>query len=311
MADNNWLDIKGYANKWGFKTENSEGLMKRIIETLSAKADCVIDFFAGSGSTVATAHKLGRRWIGVEMGEHFDKVARRRLCHVLSGDRSGISKEADWRGGGVFKYIRLESYEDALANIQLERSEAQALLLDKAEGFRESYLLKYMFDVESKGSQTLLNIDDFDDPFSYKLLIGTSSVGETRPVNVDLVETFNWLLGLKVRHIDCIQGFRIVEGTNPKGEKVLVIWRKIRDLAETDIKKIEDAREQANRDLEAFFQKQQYNTLDSEFDLIYVNGDNNLMNVPLDPDTEGVEPRYKVRLIEEEFKRLMFDVKDV
>ena len=71
------------------------------------------------------------------------------------------------------------------------------------------------------------------------------------------------------------------------------------------------AKEKANRDLEAFFRKQQYNTLDSEFDVIYVNGDNNLMNVPLDPDKEGVEPRYKVRLIEEEFKRLMFDVKEI
>ena len=77
------------------------------------------------------------------------------------------------------------------------------------------------------------------------------------------------------------------------------------------VEKIGVARKKANRDLEVFFRKQQYNTLDSEFDVIYVNGDNNLMNVPLDPDREGVEPRYKVRLIEEEFKRLMFDVRDV
>ncbi len=66
-----------------------------------------------------------------------------------------------------------------------------------------------------------------------------------------------------------------------------------------------------NEDLEEFFQKQQYNTLDMEFDLVYVNGDNNLMNIPVVPEEEGAEPRYKVRLIEEEFKRLMFDVKDV
>ena len=100
----------------------------------------------------------------------------------------------------------------------------------------------------------------------------------------------------------------VVEGENQNGEKVLVIWRKIRDLDEGDPAKIAGAREKANRDLEAFFKKQQYNTLDSEFDVIYVNGDNNLMNVPLDPDKEGIEPHYKVRLIEEEFKRLMFDM---
>jgi adenine-specific DNA-methyltransferase len=127
---------------------------------------------------------------------------------------------------------------------------------------------------------------------------------------VDLVETFNWLLGLKVKHMDHIGGFRIVEGMNPKGEKVLVIWRKIHDLSEKDTEEIQRQREKSNEDLEAFFKKQQYNTMDMEFDIIYVNGDNNLMNIPMAPEGEGLEPRYKVRLIEEEFKRLMFDVKD-
>ena len=172
-------------------------------------------------------------------------------------------------------------------------------------------MLKYMLDVESKGSQTLLNIDNFDDPWNYMLLVGAGSVGETKPVNVDLVETLNWLLGLKVKHIDRISGFQVVEGESPKGEKVLVIWRKIRDLSETDPQKIASQREKTNRDLDEFFRKQQYNTLDSEFDLIYVNGDNNLMNIPVVPEKEGVEPRYKVRLIEEGFKQLMFDVKDI
>ena len=64
----------------------------------------------------------------------------------------------------MFKYIRLESYEDALANIELQRTDPQQLLLHKAGGFRESYMLKYMLDVESRGSQALLNIDNFDDP---------------------------------------------------------------------------------------------------------------------------------------------------
>ena len=278
----------------------------------------VCDFFAGSGTTAHAVINLNRedggnrKYILVEMGDHFDAVLKPRIKKVV------YSK--DWKDGKpvsregishMFKYIRLESYEDALANIELQRSKPQQLLIDKAGDFRESYMLKYMLDVESKGSQTLLNLDNFDDPWNYKLLVGVGSVGETKPVNVDLVETFNWLLGLKVKHIDKISGFQVVEGENPSGEKVLVIWRKVRDLDETDIEKIATAREHANRDLEAFFTKQQYNTLDSEFDVIYVNGDNNLMNVPLDPDKEGVEPRYKVRLIEEEFKRLMFDVKEI
>lgn len=92
---------------------------------------------------------------------------------------------------------------------------------------------------------------------------------------------------------------------------MLVIWRKIRNLGETEPDKIASARAKANQDLDEFFRKQQYNTLDMEFDLIYVNGDNNLMNIPVVPEKEGQAPRYKVRLIEEEFKRLMFDVQDV
>jgi adenine-specific DNA-methyltransferase len=195
----------------------------------------------------------------------------------------------------VFKYLRLESYEDALANIRLRRSESQQTLLDGSDSFEESYLLGYMLDAEAKGSASLLDLDRFEDPFSYELLVGTGSVGETKPVKVDLVETFNWLLGLHVHHTDHIRGFRVVEGTNPRCEKILVIWRNLKETS--------------NEDLDEFFKKQQYNTLDMEFDLVYVNGDNNLMNLPMAP--EGGEPPYKVRLIEEEFQRLMFDVKDV
>ena len=278
--------------------------------------DLVVDFFAGSGTT---GHSLLNRkrltgkpikYVLVEMGQYFDDILLTRLKKV--------TYSIDWKGGkpvsrdGVshmFKYLRLESYEDALTNIQLTRTDAQKALIDDSASFRESYMLKYMLEAESKGSPSLLNIDRFEDPFSYQLLVGTGSVGETKPVNVDLVETFNWLLGLRVQHMKSIRGYRIVEGANPKGGRVLIIWRTIRDLAEADPQEIAKAREDANHNLEAFFQEQQYNKADSQFDIIYVNDDNNLMNVPVVPD--GGEPPYRVRLIEEEFKRLMFDVKDI
>jgi len=277
------------------------------------------DFFAGSGTTAHAVINLNRedggtrKYILVEMGDYFDTVLLPRIKKVVySKDwKDGKPVSRDTGISHMFKYIRLESYEDTLANIELKRDPQKELALSTSDSFRESYVLKYMLETEAKGSPSLLNIDWFDDPWGYKLLVGTGSVGETKAVTVDLVETFNWLLGLRVRHMDSIRGFRIVEGTNPKGEKVLIIWRKIRDLAETDPDKIRAQREQTNSELEEFFKKQQYNTLDSEFDVIYVNGDNNLMNIPLTPDEEGLEPRYKVRLIEEEFKRLMFDVKDV
>ena len=101
----------------------------------------------------------------------------------------------------------------------------------------------------------------------------------------------NYLLGLRVSHTDTIRGFKVVTGLNPAGEKTLVIWRNVA--------------EKSNADLDAFFQKQGYNTKDMEFAVIYVNGDNNLENLKRADET------WKVRRTEDEFKRLMFDVQDV
>ena len=125
----------------------------------------------------------------------------------------------------------------------------------------------------------------------YRLKIATGSVGESKPVTVDLVETFNYLIGLTVKHVDTIRGVKVVEGRNPQGDRVLVLWRKV---AEMD-----------NNKLDAWFQRQKYNTQDMEYDLIYINGDNNLENLRRSDQT------WKVRLIEEEFLRLMFECKDV
>lgn len=145
--------------------------------------------------------------------------------------------------------------------------------------------------METRDSASLLNLAQFTNPFAYQLKVATGSVGESRPVNVDLIETFNYLLGLRVAHLDNIRGFRVVQGLNPASEKVLVIWRNVA--------------EKSNADLDAFFQKQGYNTKDMEFALIYVNGDNNLENL------ERLDETWKVRRTEDEFKRLMFDVQDV
>ena len=120
-----------------------------------------------------------------------------------------------------------------------------------------------MLDVESRGSRSLLNVESFRNPDQYKLRVERN--GETQLVNVDLVETFNWLLGLTVKHIDVIRGVRVVEGTNPDGERVLVLWR---NLDETD-----------NDALDEWFRKQDYNTKEQVYDLFYVNGDNNLENL--------------------------------
>ena len=220
------------------------------------------------------------------MGDYFNSVLKPRIEKVI------YSK--DWRDGKpvsregsshCFKYLRLESYEDTLNNLTLKRSHEQQLALDANPAFKENYLLSYMLDVESKDA--LLNIQSFVHPFDYQLNIATGTVGETQPVTVDLVETFNYLIGLRVETIQTIRGYRVVTGRNPTGEHTLIIWR--------------DLGEKSNTDLETFFRKQDYNPRDMEFDLIYVNGDNNLENIRRPDET------WKVRLIEEEFIRLMFE----
>lgn len=119
--ESNWTDIPGYSSSTGFQTENSEKLLDRVIRTGSQDNDFIFDFFLGSGTTTAVAHKLGRRWLGAEMGEHFYTIILTRMKKVLAYDKGGISKDVkDYKGGGFFKYYELEQYEEALNNCKYE-----------------------------------------------------------------------------------------------------------------------------------------------------------------------------------------------
>jgi adenine-specific DNA-methyltransferase len=281
-------------------------LIRGVVQVAGRVVDLVADFFAGSGTTAHAVINLNRedggkrKYILVEMGEYFDTVLVPRIKKVV------YSK--DWKDGKpvsregishMFKYIRLESYEDTLNNLELKRTEQQNKVLSpddpqkysERKSFREDYILHYMLDVESRESPSLLNLDRFEDPFSYELNIATGTVGESKPTVVDLVETFNYLIGLRVKTIRYIDGVCVVTGTNPQGERVLILWRNT---------KVMD-----NDKLDEWFKTQGYDTKGQEFDLIYVNGDNNLGNL------KRLAPTWKVRLIEEEFLVRMFDVQDV
>jgi len=123
-VDSNWTNIQSYSQDPDFPTRNAEDLLNRVIESTSNQGDLVMDFFLGSGTTTAVAHKLGRKWIGVEMGEHFYTVVLPRMKKVLAYDKSGISKEVkEYQGGGFFKYYELEQYEETLANTVYEDSD--------------------------------------------------------------------------------------------------------------------------------------------------------------------------------------------
>jgi adenine-specific DNA-methyltransferase len=187
---------------------------------------------------------------------------------------------------GVFKIVRLESYEDTLNNLHLRRTpEQEAALAKGGETIRDQYLLGYFLDVESAGSKSLLDLAEFRDPFDYKLNIATSSAGETRETTVDLVETFNWLLGLKVKHVDAVKSFLTVTGEKRAGGRTLIVWRTLSSDPVAD-----------NAALDKFLAKLAVNPADTEFEFIYVNGAHTLN-----------DPHNKVHLIEETFQRLMFD----
>jgi len=107
-----------------FETQKPEGLMNRIIYGHSEESSYVMDFFSGSGTTFNTAQKLGRKWISVEMGEHFSSINLPRIKKTISGFISGISpilKEAKkLKSGGFFKYYELEQYEEVLAKAKYQ-----------------------------------------------------------------------------------------------------------------------------------------------------------------------------------------------
>lgn len=101
------LESKKFNNKEVFGTPKPERLIDRIITLASNPGDLVLDSFLGSGTTAAVAHKMGRKWIGVELGDHAITHCVPRLRQVVDGEQGGISKSVDWKGGGGFKFYTL------------------------------------------------------------------------------------------------------------------------------------------------------------------------------------------------------------
>ncbi len=317
-----------------FMFPKSSELIKTFVGQGTVNNDITLDYFAGSGTTAHAVISLNRqdqgkrKYILVEQGDYFDTVLKPRIQKVVYS--------SDWKDGKAtapqtglshaFKVLKLESYEDALNNLEPRRTSHQQLTLDSpeaqgAESLKEQYILRYMLDVETRSSQSLLNVQAFTDPTAYKLKVKRPGSDESSEVNIDLLESFNWLVGLTVRKIAAPQSFsalferdsekrlrlhgplkpeadapywfRTVTGTVPDGRKALIIWRKLTGEPEQD-----------NLVLDEWFTLQGYAARESEFALIYVNGGNNLENLKQPGDL------WKVRLIEEDFHRIMFEAKE-
>ena len=259
-------------------------LLDRLLSFSSTPETVVLDFFAGSGTTAQAVLDVARRtqattkFILVEMADSFDGVILPRVKKlVFSSDWKDGRPEVVPVGGGsgpvlrLVKVIRLESYEDALNNIELDAAAGQmAMQFD-------DYLLKYMLRWEAKRSQTLLNVDQLARPFAYKLHLHRD--GETRAQLVDVPETFNYLIGLHVErrqtYDDRGRRYLVYRG-QVDHRRVTVIWR--------DVENWEPADFERDREFIAT------HALAEGADDVFVNGDS------LVPEARALEPVFKARL---------------
>lgn len=320
-----WWDKNEYAssnygatelkNLFGQKPFDFPKAIAIIYDSLIAsglgEGDTALDFFAGSGTTGNAVIKMNRdddghrKYILVEMGEYFDTVTKPRTQKAVYSEDWKDGKPVSRKGSShAFKYIRLESYEDVLNNIVLKDGG-----MDMLADAREGYMLSYMLGTEAAGSASLLNVEMLDKPFSYKLNIMRNLESAQR--TVDLVETFNYLIGLTVKKSHALVSFdadfatgeygavsaalkagdtykfKAVEGTVPGGDKTLVLWREMTGDIEKD-----------NAALDAYF----FSLPNARsFKRVYVNCDNNLLNL------RGNGESWQVVLIDEEMKKRMFE----
>lgn len=273
----------------GFDYPKSIYAVEDCVKLCAEKKDVVLDYFGGSGTTAHSVINLNKKdngtrsFILVEMGHHFDSVLRPRVEKVVYSEDWENGKPVSRNGiSQCFKYIRLEQYEDALNNLEFKKQQTDWT----NEEFHESYMLSYLLDTETRNS--LLNLKWFENPF--EMTLKTTKDNELVETKVDMVETFNYLIGLNVETEDWYQDDNIcvVQGkTHRDALKTLVIWRNCKEIN--------------NDQLCMFFDKMDFRTRDTEFDLIYVNGDNTLPNLRRD------EEHWKLELIEKEFAKRMFE----
>ena len=280
---------KKQANDFGFNfpynhpVELYENLTWSV---LNEKGGLVLDYFAGSGTTghsvinLNRKDKLNRKYVLIEMGTYFEQVTKQRIIKVIYSNNWKNGKPQDKNGiSQIVKYQVLESYEDTLNNLYLQNN-VELNFNGKA---KEEYLLQYMLELESRDH--LFNIEMFQKPFDYQLKVTENN--ELKSTKVDLVETFNYLIGLYVSKVQRVKDIKVVEGTTRTGIKTLVIWRDLETTTHDEVEKL----------LRRFYDSQRT----KEFQQIYINGDHHLENFKLEGDN------FKIKLIEETFFKKMFN----
>lgn len=323
-----WWDKKEYASANYAPREQKQIFGKKVFEyakaaSLVKDAICasgadeedafVLDFFAGSATTAHAVIDLNRidgnrKYCLVEMGEYFKKATLPRVKKIIYAPQWSKKKPKTRENSvsQIVKYMSLESYEDALSNITLTRIDKMVDL------FGEKYLINYMLDIETRDS--LLNLDAFNHPFDYQMKITRKN--ETLWHRVDVIETFNYLHGIKVENqspisyfraqpaaqpayegaVDIIEdagsdyGFMSVKGKLQDGSSAIIVWRTVTDDVIL-----------SNAALDAYFTSQCKDWDLRNIDSIYVNGDCNLELLKKPGE------HWKVVRTDKVFNQLMFD----
>ena len=273
-----------------FKNPKPTELLANLLSFTTMASQHVLDFLAGSGTTGHAVINLNRddsgrrKYLLIEIGHHFDTVLIPRLKKVIYS--------SDWKGGkpvsrkGIsqfVKYVRLESYEDTLDSLEVTpRSSEQEGLLAQNPALAEDYRLRYALGEETSGSACLLG-KSFTDPFAYTLSVVRDGVRQEVPV--DLPETFNFLVGLRVESRQRIDGVLAITGMDAEGKRCLILWRNLNKMDNTA--------------LETWFQR--HRPTFGPLDLIYVNGDHTLNAL------KQVDEAWTAKTIEPVFRELMFE----
>ena len=269
-------------------------LIERLISFGTAPETVILDFFAGSGTTVHSVLEMARnndtspKYLAIDLSDYIIQIAIPRVKKIAysSNWKDGNPQDTDGQSH-IFKYMVLEQYEDTLDNIEFLDKDGQ---LQQTLFSMSDYMLRYFLDVETRESPCRLNVDRLATPFAYSLRVRRDvgfdhvPVDEDgfREVTADLVETFNYLLGLHVRRrVARHRGdltYRIVHGVLPDGKVATIVWR-------NSPKKPEDHQEELKEDA-AFITE----SILGEFPntaTLYVNGH------CFAPQAVPIEPEFK------------------
>lgn len=159
LTDRGTLQIKALFGEKLFDFPKPEEFIKKILDLSTRENDIVLDFFSGSGTTLAVAHKMNRQYIGIEQMDYINDLPEARLIKVIAGEQGGISKAVKWQGGGEFVYCELAKYNEVFIE-KIEKAKDTKELLRIWEEMKKRSFLNYNIDLK-KINETIEEFKSF------------------------------------------------------------------------------------------------------------------------------------------------------